>query len=803
MEDLGLLPGDASIAPAVNSQQEHAVARGGEQFLVVWSDYRGRSSGAQTVQGDGDILGVRLDGDGAPVDAFPFVIAGGMGLQQRPFVAWNGENWLVLFQSQDPVGEYFENRMRAVRVSPEGRVLDTVPLAFPPSQFTPDTVGMNVAGQSGQWLVTRCIYHDDGFGTYLAGQRIAGNGTLIDPAPLMLIDWVYGATQTIPCNGEYLVVGPDWNNSATTKARRIGLNGQPVAPSFNIPGAVVASNGSEYYVTWVADFTNLVGSRMTSTGTLLTPSGTVIVENFTQHHHHTLTHDGLNWWLEWGAADRLRTVRISPAGAVLDPGGGVLLPINIGGNINNAYSPMLAGRAGGGVHVLWYDSRVALGYDANVFSLPVSAANNPGVERCVSTGTRSQRNPELSPGPGVASAIAFISEAANDGRVLVHFLDANGRAVRAEPVEVHRAPTLGRAGIAWNGSVYLVAWDEGASGSSPTMIRARRMHPDGSLADAQPFDVMPGFNAAVGALGPDFLVAGTRFSANPQFIYLHGNRIDGSSGVVRDGPLGLLLGGGYVNGAPRVRNDGSQWFVTVHSMWTHNSSQGDAIMARVPPTGPPIQAVNPTPFSGGSGDLDIAFSGSNYLLVWRMNSLSNANNYIAGRIMNADGSFPPGYFVIAEAPGRQLRPTVSWDGSTYIVAWDDQRNQGAFFDARTDIYATRVSIGGQVLDPAGLPVTVRPDGDAAAGILSRGGATFIASARFTTDAGADSYRIGLTRLGNACAADFNRDGQVDFFDYLDFVQAFSNEDPFADFNGDGQVDFFDYLDFVASFALGC
>jgi hypothetical protein len=49
-------------------------------------------------------------------------------------------------------------------------------------------------------------------------------------------------------------------------------------------------------------------------------------------------------------------------------------------------------------------------------------------------------------------------------------------------------------------------------------------------------------------------------------------------------------------------------------------------------------------------------------------------------------------------------------------------------------------------------------------------------------------------------ADFNVDGQVDFFDYLDFAQAFSNEDSLADFDGNGQIDFFDYLDFVNAFS---
>lgn len=54
-----------------------------------------------------------------------------------------------------------------------------------------------------------------------------------------------------------------------------------------------------------------------------------------------------------------------------------------------------------------------------------------------------------------------------------------------------------------------------------------------------------------------------------------------------------------------------------------------------------------------------------------------------------------------------------------------------------------------------------------------------------------------------CEADFNVDGVVDFFDYLDFVAAFSEIEPTADFNGDTEIDFFDYLDFVAAFSSPC
>ncbi len=54
-----------------------------------------------------------------------------------------------------------------------------------------------------------------------------------------------------------------------------------------------------------------------------------------------------------------------------------------------------------------------------------------------------------------------------------------------------------------------------------------------------------------------------------------------------------------------------------------------------------------------------------------------------------------------------------------------------------------------------------------------------------------------------CAADFNSDGTVDFFDYLDFVESFATGAVHADFNGDRVIDFFDYLDFVNAFSVGC
>jgi hypothetical protein len=57
-----------------------------------------------------------------------------------------------------------------------------------------------------------------------------------------------------------------------------------------------------------------------------------------------------------------------------------------------------------------------------------------------------------------------------------------------------------------------------------------------------------------------------------------------------------------------------------------------------------------------------------------------------------------------------------------------------------------------------------------------------------------------------CAADFNCDGFLDFFDYDDFVTCFETGScglGSPDFNGDGFVDFFDYDEFVLAFETGC
>ena len=69
--------------------------------------------------------------------------------------------------------------------------------------------------------------------------------------------------------------------------------------------------------------------------------------------------------------------------------------------------------------------------------------------------------------------------------------------------------------------------------------------------------------------------------------------------------------------------------------------------------------------------------------------------------------------------------------------------------------------------------------------------------------GGDWFGPGSTECVSSCPADFNGDGQLDFFDVSTFLSAFSAQNPSADFTMDGEFDFFDVSAFLSAFSAGC
>jgi hypothetical protein len=109
-------------------------------------------------------------------------------------------------------------------------------------------------------------------------------------------------------------------------------------------------------------------------------------------------------------------------------------------------------------------------------------------------------------------------------------------------------------------------------------------------------------------------------------------------------------------------------------------------------TGIPSSATNYQP--------TIAFDGTSYLVVWQK---FGGDYDIYGARVTPNGQVL-GEFPIFTASGEQIGPSVVFDGTNYLVVWQDTRSGSGPTDS-TDIYGTRVSPAGTVLDPSGIAIT--------------------------------------------------------------------------------------------------
>ena len=281
---------------------------------------------------------------------------------------------------------------------------------------------------------------------------------------------------------------------------------------------------------------NLVGSRLSATGSLLNPAGTLLVPAFSAYLDQALAHDGTNWWLVWGAAEPVaraaRERRRGPAG----PGRG-RGPADHHRRHDQPGLCAAAGRASGRRRALaWYDLPAPRWAPTPTCSCCRSA---PPTCRASSAAPRPARATSASPtwprARAAAGPLVYVSEHANDDqsccRCWRRRAGAGRGAGRGAP-----APVIGRARVAWNGSQFLVTWDQGASGSTPTAIKARRLPAMAAFRRRAALRRDDRISPDVEALGGDFLVAAARFDTYPQFIYTWMRIIDGGTGAFRNAP---------------------------------------------------------------------------------------------------------------------------------------------------------------------------------------------------------------------------------------------------------------------------
>lgn len=108
----------------------------------------------------------------------------------------------------------------------------------------------------------------------------------------------------------------------------------------------------------------------------------------------------------------------------------------------------------------------------------------------------------------------------------------------------------------------------------------------------------------------------------------------------------------------------------------------------------------------------VVAAGSNSFLVawtdWRNTPATMRHGDIYGALIAADGTMlTPGGIPLCTATNDQSLPVITYVGTNFLVVWQDARSNQTT-TARMDIFATRVTESGQVLDPAGIPLCLHP-----------------------------------------------------------------------------------------------
>jgi hypothetical protein len=158
-------PSGFVITPAADYQRWPALGFDGSNFLVVWSD--GRS-------GSGDyIYGARVTPAGTVLDPLGFAIPQASNYQWCPALAFDGANFLVVWQdwSSGNCSDVY-----GARVTPQGTVLDSQGLAI--SRAAGDQGRPAVASDGANSLV---VWYDLSSGSRgIHGARVDQAGTVLD-----------------------------------------------------------------------------------------------------------------------------------------------------------------------------------------------------------------------------------------------------------------------------------------------------------------------------------------------------------------------------------------------------------------------------------------------------------------------------------------------------------------------------------------------------------------------------------------------------------------------------------------------
>ena len=429
------------------------------------------------------------------------------------------------------------------------------------------------------------------------------------------------------------IVGPEF-----------GIDEPVQGPSGEVRGRpeIVSDGAGTSLVVWTS-VDGLFGARLSANGDVLDPAGFRICPKSYPQGDFDLTFDGTNFVLVWQrqAPDEdpsIYAARIGLDGAVLDPDGFRVTSVA-------GVSPSIA--SDGSLSMVVYAT------DEGIHAVRLDA----------------------------------------DGTVL----DPNGRIIYAQTEQ--EIPK-----ITYNGTNYLVVWKDALGGSS-AFVRFTRVTPDGEAIS--PLDVaatVPSYRLEldVASAGSEYHIIYRYVENQNEYEYISGRRVESDGG--QNGGFSLWSTAEEFEN-PRIASSGSDYFVTWSNYGT-TSLDVYGFLTSVLPTYPgPLIRDEPSMDYVSS----VAFDGTNFWVLHqhdrtRPYPFQNRGSIVYGNRVSPTGEVIDTEDIVIAAPqNSQDNPDVASDGTNFLVVWQDNR------DGENSIYAGRVDASGTLLDPSGFPVSVGAD----------------------------------------------------------------------------------------------
>jgi len=486
------------ISTAVNSQWSPAVAFDGINYLVVWQDKRNGNNF--------DIYGARVNPSGTVLDPSGIPISTAANGQWYPAVAFDGVNYLVVWEDFRSNGIYRD--IYGARVSPSGTVLD-------PSGIAISTAASNqelhsVAFDGTNYLVVWDDYRS-GSNYDIYGARVSPSGSVLDPSgiPISTAAYDQGSPSVAFDGTNCLVVWSSYVAGGTQDiyGARVSPSGTVLDPS-GIPISTaansqnspsVAFDGTNYLVVWMSYYisttnADLYGARVSPSGTVLDPSGIAISTAANGQWYPSVAFGGTNYlavWMDWrnGGSLDIYGARVSPSGTVLDPSG---IAISIG--INTQYAPSVA-FDGTNYLVVWMDSRNDSYYDIYGARVDPSGQILDSIIIPISTAVNKQWLPSVA-FDGTNYLVVWEDYRGNGTNPDIYgarvspsgtVLDPSGIAISAA-TNWQEYPS-----VAFDGTNYLVVWMDYPNPSIPHYdIYGARVSTDGVVVDSFAVSTQPG-----------------------------------------------------------------------------------------------------------------------------------------------------------------------------------------------------------------------------------------------------------------------------------------------------------------------